>query len=437
MDTYYNFTPSQLWSLPASLRTFCVDNMPSVRTISTTALSVLGSAQVILGLESPVRREQSLAASSAVCHRTQISCRNTTEVENLCCFLSPGGLVLQTQFWDFDPATGPDDSWTVHGLWPDNCDGTYQQFCDPKREYTNITEILQANGDTDLLNYMQTYWASNTGTAESFWEHEWGKHGTCMSTFDANCYTDYQPGDEVPDYFQRTVDLFKQLPSYEWLSQAGIVPSTSKTYTNAQIQKALKKHHKGHEVYLGCTDNDELDEIWYYFNVRGSVQTGKFIPVDQSGSTSCPDTGIKYIPKGSGSTPTSTTTTTGPSPTSTTPFSGKGYLNAITSGSKKGCIISGGTWYTTGTCATYTATSSGDGFTLTSSKGKCAVQNDVFSCASSIETATVFTADGSDLEYDDSTTFYADAVPSGSTQGKVYTSADGHDVSLTIQWQNV
>lgn len=34
-----------------------------------------------------------------------------------CCFLSPGGLLLQTQFWDTKPSTGPVDSWTIHGLW--------------------------------------------------------------------------------------------------------------------------------------------------------------------------------------------------------------------------------------------------------------------------------------------------------------------------------
>jgi ribonuclease T2 len=25
--------------------------------------------------------------------------------------------MLQTQFWDADPAVGPVDSWTIHGLW--------------------------------------------------------------------------------------------------------------------------------------------------------------------------------------------------------------------------------------------------------------------------------------------------------------------------------
>lgn len=107
----------------------------------------------------------------------------------------------------------------------------------------------------------------------------------------------------------------------------------------------------------------------------------------------CPTTGVKYLPK-SGSTATTTTaattTTTTAVPTGTGSFSGTGYLNAITSGTQNGCLISAGTWYTTGTCATYTATASGSGFTLKSSKGACGISSSSFTCGSSV-TATIFT----------------------------------------------
>lgn len=39
--------------------------------------------------------------------------------------------------------------------------------------------------------------------------------------------------------------------------------------------------------------------------------------------------------------------------------SGKGTLPVTVNGVQKGCVISGGTWYTTGTCASFTATAAG------------------------------------------------------------------------------
>ena len=236
---------------------------------------------------------------------------------------------------------------------------------------------------------MKKYWTSNTGSAESFWEHEWDKHGTCISTLDPNCYTDYQPTEEVPDFFQRTVSLFKTLPSYQWLSDAGITPSSSKTYSVDAIQAALSKNHDGKKVYIGC-NNNELDEIWYFYNVRGSLQTGEFVPADSLTDSSCTGSSIQYLPKSGG---------------------GSG---------------GGGS-----------PTSSGDGFTLKSSKGDCAVSEGKLICGSGVGSASSFSSDGSSLAYNSGSSFYADAVPSGSTQGTVYTGNSGHNVTLTIEWQSI
>jgi hypothetical protein len=49
----------------------------------------------------------------AICPFKELSCHNTTAIDT-CCLESPGGLVLQTQFWD--TTIGPKDHWTVHGL---------------------------------------------------------------------------------------------------------------------------------------------------------------------------------------------------------------------------------------------------------------------------------------------------------------------------------
>ena len=81
--------------------------MPSYTSLLSSAIGAL------LLLSSPT------LAFSEQCSAFEypLSCHNKSAVANTCCFNCPGGLLLQTQFWDTNPATGPADHWTVHGLW--------------------------------------------------------------------------------------------------------------------------------------------------------------------------------------------------------------------------------------------------------------------------------------------------------------------------------
>lgn len=119
---------------------------------------------------------------------------------------------LKTQILTFKfMKIGPANSWGIHGLWPDDCDGDYSEECDSSRAYTDITQLIEEYGTTQLLDDMNTYWNSDDESNEDFWEHEWYSHGTCVSTLDPSCYTDYETGIEAVDFFQITVDLFKTL----------------------------------------------------------------------------------------------------------------------------------------------------------------------------------------------------------------------------------
>jgi len=212
-----------------------------------------------------------------------MSCQNNTAVEDTCCFVTSGEILL-TQFWDTEPVTGPADSWTIHGLWPNYCGGDYPSNCDSNREYTNITDILNEGGATETLSEMEKYWKDYEGDDESFWEHEWGKHGTCVSTLEPECYgAEFEAGQDAIQYFATTVKLFKSLPTHKWLADAGITPSTSEKYSFKDVKAALEKQH-GASVSLSC-DGDKLNEVWYAFNVKGSLQEGDFKAVDISGST--------------------------------------------------------------------------------------------------------------------------------------------------------
>ncbi|KAG9091901.1 ribonuclease T2-like, partial [Ceratobasidium sp. 370] len=209
-----------------------------------------------------------------------VSCRNTTVQRDLCCFNAPGGQFLLTQFWDFSPAVGPSDAWTIHGLWPDHCDGTYDANCAPERELYNITAVLQKSGHQNLLNFMNKYWLNNNGTNEEFWEHEYNKHGTCISTLEPQCFkkTAREPFPELTTYVSKTIELYQasELPTFKWLKSKGIVPSTTATYNLTQIQNALASK-TGFIPTVGCTKQGYLSEMWYHYVVQGSVSTGKFI----------------------------------------------------------------------------------------------------------------------------------------------------------------
>lgn len=308
---------------------------------------------------------------------------------------------------------------------PDNCDGSWEQYCAPSREVSNITEIL-SEGAPCTLKYMQKYWKDYQGDDEDFWEHEFNKHGTCMTTLEPQCYPEFETRLDVVDYFKRTVRMFKDLPSYDWLAEAGIVPSTTEEYTLAEIQDVLTAKH-GENVIINCNRNNEIDELWYHYNIRGSVQQGEYVPAAPVGSPStCKATGIKYLPKYA----------TGPSPTTTRPtepiptgapgqLSGKGRLYVSTDASSSGgFLISGGTWYRGGgTPATYTARPNTDGetFTLTTSKGLCEVQENALTCGSAVSEGSAFGYDGAYLTYEGSNVFYANELPAGQTQGTVYT----------------
>jgi ribonuclease T2 len=152
------------------------------------------------------------------------------------------------------------------------------------------------------------------------------------------------------------------------------VPSHSQTYALADIEDALEVAH-GHTVTVHCRQG-QLSELWYHFNIAGSLQTGKFVPANPGSLNSkmspkldneltyvtdgqvsnCPRRGIRYLPKRGQPEPTKTTTSGGSEPTATgVPFSGKGNMIVSTLNQIRGCIISWGTWYASGTCATFRA----------------------------------------------------------------------------------
>jgi len=284
------------------------------------------------------------------------------------------------------------------------------------------------------MDFMNEYWLSDDARNDNLWAHEWNKHGTCISTLEPTCYTrdshlqsdnssyavdtaetdsSKVPDDaDILDYFTHTVLLYTTRPTFEFFAARDIVPSYDRTYSMDQLQSAISGSAHGFEATIKCRNHNELSEIWYHFNTRGSLRGALgnwdnkvwdiWVPTEHDGQRSnCPDTGIRYLPKKDSKQPgtttsmsktqthTATATVIPTSKPSIVPFTGKGHLMvkilSETSSSKHaassqphssrpssnhaigpqpipneytGCLIRKGSWYmakSLTSCATFTA----------------------------------------------------------------------------------
>ena len=302
---------------------------------------------------------------------------------------------------------------------------------------------------------MRQYWKSWKGNDEVLWQHEWNKHGTCISTLEPKCYDtndeNYTDQLEVAHYFEATVNLFKTRDSYAILAAAGVLPSHAHLYTIEEIQEPLMKAH-GAPVTVGC-HGTRLSEIWYHFNVRGSVQEGEWVPALPDGmKKGCPATGIEYLPKEERARPSPTATTSAVvSPTRTAvprPFTGRGNIVVEVDGKANGCLITQGFWYNSGSCATFRAQNDvkeldGDEeshlFTLATSKGICSMMDGVFECARDLPKQTVFEGgENGTLAYRGRTSFWADNVPRRFKKERISCDAEkDDDIEVRLVWKAV
>jgi ribonuclease T2 len=135
------------------------------------------------------------------------------------------------------------------------------------------------------------------GTDVDLWEHEWSKHGTCMSTLVPSCYSHYEPHLELIHFYLTNFKMYRKLPTFHFLRECGIVPTNATTYTLGLVERCLADATGGFLPHLGCNKDGYLNEVWYYFHLRGRVRDGDFEGTNSTFKSTCPSSGIKYPPK--------------------------------------------------------------------------------------------------------------------------------------------
>ncbi|PVU97880.1 hypothetical protein BB561_000270 [Smittium simulii] len=186
------------------------------------------------------------------------------------------GMMVMAYSWSHQ--IGPSDKFTIHGLWPNYCNGTYlpNAGCDATRVYPAVGDMVK-KVSKETYDFMDKYWLANNGDNDSFWTHEWNKHGTCLNTIDPNCYTvkSYSPEKNVVDYFDKAIALYQKYDFTTILAKHNIVAtanttdsSITKKYTKKQVTDAIKAE-TGFESVVYCSKGT-LSEIWMYFYMRNN-----------------------------------------------------------------------------------------------------------------------------------------------------------------------
>ena len=98
---------------------------------------------------------------------------------------------LDTKFYYLSLIKEDDDCFSIHGLWPQYNEICYPSYC---RRVDFSLEALNP-----IMGELKNKWYSNRGSDQTFWNHEYKKHGSCVFT----------PMTEF-EYFKTTCDLYDQ-----------------------------------------------------------------------------------------------------------------------------------------------------------------------------------------------------------------------------------
>ncbi|KAG0339362.1 ribonuclease T2-like [Podila horticola] len=169
----------------------------------------------------------------------------------------------------------PADAFTIHGLWPDTCEGKMIADCDPLRAHDDIETRLTnyPNAPKDFMDHMNTFWPTSKGAIDpvthraspnSFWSHEWTKHGTCVSTLERDCLVEYIDDQDVFGYFSKTLELHAKYDLHAALAAKDILPGS--TPNAADMHAAIVEAFKV-DAQINCRSG-ALTEIFLNFQVR-------------------------------------------------------------------------------------------------------------------------------------------------------------------------
>ena len=146
----------------------------------------------------------------------------------------------------------------IHGLWPSLLNHKMMDDCN-KGKHINIPKSSEYP-----FNYMAEHWPSlGHFNTQSFWEHEYNKHGYCYTQ--KNKQTSYIP------YFTQAVEVYQKENFATLITDSFPELKKNNSVTYVELTDKLSKHKGSNFFDLICTpikgEGQHLSEIRFYYDL--------------------------------------------------------------------------------------------------------------------------------------------------------------------------
>lgn len=162
---------------------------------------------------------------------------------------------------------------TVHGLWPQYTTSGYPSYC--STEAFNSTIPVEIGWDTMTQYWPDVKYTETNDQYDSFWEHEWDKHGTCSGLTQEN-------------YFQDAINLIESFGTPSVLSAAAGSTISATTLRNAFGGSTF--------VSLQCTSMVLTGAYTCWLQSDGVPTTQVACPTEVQGEDTCKSSDTITVP---------------------------------------------------------------------------------------------------------------------------------------------
>lgn len=128
------------------------------------------------------------------------------------------------------------NTWAVHGLWPSVAHTKHYGPFNCNNSWPYDHDQLKT-----LMPRLQKFWPNLMQNKEddSFWKHEWEKHGTCAcQKYDTSSRKYFSCQKEI-DYFIKAMDLGRKIDFDQAMQKGGLLPSLEIHYEFEKVYKIL------------------------------------------------------------------------------------------------------------------------------------------------------------------------------------------------------